>query len=358
MNRFLLTIIALITTLLSGCNESSSDDHAHHHEPVAETPMYQAAKAALATFSDQSNLIYEFQSEDQFKWHVYPKEDRIGRRYSEMTSEQKEATQALLNSALSEVGEEQIAAIMALEEVVRVMEGRDETDDFRQPEKYFLAFFGEPSLTDHWGWRFEGHHVSLNFSIIGEDVSVTPTAIGSNPGVVTSGPSEGLEILKEEQALARTLMKSFDEAQQAIALYDEEAPGELLTGFENKEMAPIKQGIGLPYLDMTTEQQQILEELLLMNMGKLEADLVDPQVSRMEAAGGLDSLRFIWMGGLERGDPHYYRIDGPTLVIEYDNVQNEANHIHIVWRDPDNDFGADYLKRHYETADHDHGHTH
>lgn len=357
MNRPLMYLVFLgFLASLAGCMEASdSHDHAHAAE---ESEMLQAARSALSSFDSQENLMYKFQSEDQYKWHVYPKEDRIGIRYGEMSEAQQKATHDLLSTALSEMGEEQVAAIMTLEEVVKELEGRDSTDDFRSPDKYFLAFFGEPDVEKPWGWRFEGHHVSLSFTIVGEDISVTPMAVGSNPGLVTSGPHSGLEVLKEEQAQGRALLNSFDETQMEAAWYSKEAPMEVLTGFENKEMAPLEQNTGLAATDMTAEQRALLEQLIRLTVGKMESHIAEAQMQRMIDAGGLDVMRFLWMGSAEIGEAHYYRIEGPTMVIEYDNAQNEANHIHVVWRDPTNDFGDDYLKRHYETADADHGHSH
>ncbi len=357
MNRPLMYLIFLsLIVSLAGCVEAT-DSHSHDHA-VAESEMLKAAKSALSSFDSQENLMYKFQSEDQFTWHVYPKEDRIGVRYGNMTAAQKEATHELLGTALSEMGEEQVSAIMTLEEVVKELEGRDSTDDFRSPDKYFLSFFGEPDVEKPWGWRFEGHHVSLSFTIVGEEIAVTPMAVGSNPGIVTSGPHEGLEVLKAEQAQGRALLNSFDETQLEAVWYSRDAPMEVLTGFENKTMAPLEQNIGLSATEMTNEQRALLEQLIRLTVGKMESNIAETQMQRMIDAGGLDVMRFLWMGSAEIGEAHYYRIEGPTMVIEYDNAQNEANHIHVVWRDPTNDFGEDYLKRHYETADTDHGHSH
>lgn len=357
MNRplFFLPLIGLVA-ILSSCMEAS-DSH-NHDQPAVESEMVTAAKTALASFDSQENLMYAFQSEDQYAWHVYPKEDRIGVRYGNMTDAQKQATHDLLGTALSDLGEEQVAAIMTLEEVVKELEGRDSTDDFRSPDKYFLSFFGEPDVEKPWGWRFEGHHVSLSFTIVGEEISVTPMAVGSNPGIVTSGPQTGMEVLKAEQAQGRALLNSFDQNQLESVWYSRDAPMEVLTGFENKTMAPLEQNIGLSATEMNAEQRAFLEQLVRLTVGKMESNIAETQMQRMIDAGGLDALRFLWMGSAEVGEAHYYRIEGPTIVIEYDNAQNEANHIHVVWRDPSNDFGKDYLKRHYETADADHEHSH
>lgn len=354
-----LTLFAIILTYslgLTSCEESSAS--AVHSASDEEPEMLSAARAVLSSFDSHDHLLYELESEDQYRWHVYPKEDRIGIRYGEMSAAQKEATHNLLGTALSQLGEEQVAAIMALEAVVKVLEGRDSTDDFRNPDKYFLSFFHSPDPVKPWGWRFEGHHVSLNFTVVGESISVTPMAVGSNPGIVTSGPQEGLEVLKEEQAQGRALLETFDEEQLAAAWYSEEAPMEILTGFENKEMPRLDKNLGLAATAMTTEQRALLEQLIRLTVGKVKAHLAEAEMQRMIDAGGLDSVRFVWMGSPNIGEAHYYRIEGPTMVIEYDNAQNDANHIHVVWRDPTNDFGKDYLRHHYETADHDHGHSH
>ncbi len=347
--------LIMLMLLSFSCTE---DDQGETDAQAEPHPITVAALEALDAFEDRGSLFYPFHEEDQFTWHVYPKEDRVGRRYSEMTPEQQQATRNLLDAALSSLGQEQINAIMQLEIVTRELEGRDSTDDFRHPGKYFLAFFGLPDAVEPWGWHFEGHHVSLNFTIVGQQVSVTPHALGSNPALVKEGPEAGTEIFKEEQAQGRALVKLLNENQLEQAWYSMEAPMEVLGGFENKTMAPIQHRIGLPVTEMNDEQQAYLEQLIRLNMGRLEAELAEVEMQRLIDAGGLDSLYFVWMGGLEVGDAHYYRIEGPTFILEYDNAQNNANHVHVVWRNPTNDFGVDYLQHHYETADEDHGHRH
>ncbi|MDP5172155.1 MAG: DUF3500 domain-containing protein [Bacteroidia bacterium] len=351
--RTTLTSIAVLIALVS-CEEKAAS-HDHDHE--TESSMVTAAKSLINSFEDKEGLLYEFQGENQFDWHLYPKPDRIGKRYGEMNEAQQAATRALLSTALSEVGKNEVAAIMQMEILLKSIEKRDSTDDFRNPGKYFISLFGEPSMTAPWGWRFEGHHVSLSVTVVGDKISVTPTALGAYPSRSPEDTEVVIEVLTKEQEQGRALAKSLDEAQLISAIAPGEAPEEILTGF-GREIAEYETTHVLSATDMTEMQRAMLEQLVRLFVGKMETSIAEAQMQRMIDAGGLDALYFTWMGSLEPGKPHYYRIQGPTMILEYDNTQNNANHVHVVWRDPTNDFGEDYLKRHYETADADHGHTH
>ena len=347
--RFALPFALLI--LFSCQEQNNGHDHSH------DSPMLTAALHVLETFDDKDSLIFGFQTTEQYNWHLYPKTDRIGKRYSEMTPEQQEATMALLRSTLSELGEEQVAAIMQLETVLKALEKRADDDDHRHPGKYYLAFFGKPKANEPWGWRFEGHHISLNISRIGDKISASPMAFGSYPARNIPGIHDGREILKEEEEKGRALVRSFDQAQLASAKVEGDAPDEILTGFA-KEIAALPPDQGLSATDMNASQRAMLEELVRLFFGKLESPIAEAELKRMADAGGLDALYFVWMGGLEPLERHYYRIYGPTMILEYDNTQNDANHIHVVWRDPSNNFGENYLLEHYQSAGAGHGHSH
>jgi hypothetical protein len=198
--------------------------------------------------------------------------------------------------------------------------------------------------------------VSLNFTIAPDGaVAVTPAFLGANPAEVRTGERAGQRVLAAEEDLARDLLGSLSASQRSVAMIAETAPGDILA-MPGRALSDIDES-GLSASEMTPEQTALLRRLLAVYTGNLRMDLEAEQVARMEAAG-LGTVRFAWAGSEEKGRPHYYRLSGPTFVIEYDNTQNGANHVHTVWRDRTRDFGRDLLKEHYDAAPHTHGHDH
>lgn len=293
-----------------------------------------------------------FESSDRFNFNFIPMERR-GLNLKNMNEPQRIAAHGLLQTALSAQGYLKVTAIMHLEDILYILEGEDRIFD-RDPELYYFAFFGDPSAENPWGWRFEGHHLSLSFtSVTNEFFSTTPAFIGSNPAEVRSGPYTGLRVLANEEDLGRTLVTSLSDLQLSQAIIMEEAPRDIITGSNRDVM--IEQIEGLPASGMTNLQREMLWRIIEEYAHNLRPHMADVQLERIRESG-FDQLHFGWAGGLERGEPHYYRIHGPTVLFEYDNVQNNANHIHTVWRDLEDDFGEDILRRHYETAPGTHGH--
>jgi hypothetical protein len=235
---------------------------------------------------------------------------------------------------------------MSLDEVLRQIET---SGPVRDQEMYFFTVFGEPSLSDPWGWRLEGHHLSLNYSALENDLSVTPAFLGANPAHVRTGPRAGLRVLAKEEDLARRLLESLSPDQRRKAILSNDAPDDILTGTDR--LPEIGEYEGLPASEMTPEQRGLLRALVGEYAGNTAT--AREQMEKIEGAG-FDRLHFAWAGGIEPGARHYYRIHGPTVVFEYDNTQNNANHVHAVWRDLTDDFGADLLKKHYEESEHDH----
>jgi hypothetical protein len=255
----------------------------------------------------------------------------------------------MLREALSARGYEKTTGVLELEAILR------ETEAFgsllRDPELYYLAIFGEPSDEKPWGWRFEGHHLSLNFSSAsGRIVAATPSFFGANPARVPSGPRAGWRVLPAEEDLGRRLLGSFDEGQRRAAVMAVSAPSDIILGPGRKS---VPDPAGLAYADMSEAQRAILMELVGEYLGNMRADVARAQREKIEKAG-LGTIRFAWAGGVRVGEGHYYRIQGPTFVIEYDNTQNHANHVHSVWRDLEDDFGGDLLRRHYAESPHHH----
>ena len=264
-----------------------------------------------------------------------------------MASEQRVAAHALLKSVLSSQGYLKATGVMQLEGVLGMIEERPER---RDPEDYYFNIFGDPTDGRGWAWRFEGHHISLNFTAAGDGLpSVTPAFFGSNPHVVPEGPNAGQRLLGAEEELARELMGLLDQGQVQATIFEAEAPRDIFTG--NSREASMESYQGIPISDLTSEQRGAFLELLEEYLHNAKHDVAHAQMKRIEEAG-MDNLYFGWAGSTEPGEGHYYRIHGPTILIEYDNVQGGANHVHSVWRDFQNDFGADLLRRHYEEADH------
>jgi hypothetical protein len=319
----------------------------------AQTPaMYQAANDFLATLDAEQKQKAQlpFNADERLNWHYIPKE-RKGLNYKSMSATQQQAAHALLLAGLSKTGYRKIEAIRQLEYVLREMENGNMG---RDPGLYHFTIFGEPTAKGTWGWRYEGHHVSLQWTAIkGKIIASSPQFLGSNPGEVRSGPQTGTRVLAAEEDLARSLVKALNEDQRREAVVSDTAPGDILTAASRKaEMLDDK---GIPYSRLTRTQQGLFITLL-EEYANVQVQEIARQ--RLEAIrkSGLDNVKFAWMGGLERGQPHYYRIQGATFLVEYDNTQNNANHIHTVWRDFKGDFGVDLLALHYHTADHDHGH--
>jgi len=238
---------------------------------------------------------------------------------------------------------------MHLESILRDLEGPGSRFN-RDPDLYFVTIFGKPAATEAWGWRVEGHHLSVNFTIIkGTVVSGTPSFFGANPGEVQVGPRKGLRVLAEEEDLARAFVKSLDQAQRAIAIVNTTAPRDIITGAQRRvqPLAPP----GLPASKLNQEQSNQLLELVKAYIYRHRPEIADLDLAKIQQAG-LEKVHFAWAGGLERGEGHYYRVQGPSFLLEYDNTQNNNNHIHSVWRDFDNDFGEDLLRRHYQDTPH------
>lgn len=299
----------------------------------------------------RAQATFKFEDEERENWHFIPRE-RKGLPLKDMTPQQRLLTHALLNTGLGFRGSAKAVTIMSLEEVLYQMESaadeskREATRIKRDPEKYFLSIFGEPSDAGAWGWRIEGHHLSMNFTIKdGQLLRATPSFFGSNPGEVRQGPLTGLRVLGNEEELGRTIVKSLSEEQLKKAMVADVAPKEVITAAE-KKVNPLSPD-GLPDSDMDAEQRAGLHRLIREYLDRLRPEIADEAWNEIEKSG---PVFFAWAGGKERGQPHYYRVQGKTFLLEYDNTQNDANHVHSVWRSFDGDFGRDILGEHLKEA--------
>ena len=296
---------------------------------------------------------FDFASEERMNWHFIPRE-RKGLPFKEMDPAQQRLAHAFLSAGLSQRGYMKAATVMSLEAVLRELEQGKGTNN-RDTELYFFSVFGEPSDSKTWGWRVEGHHLSLNFTLAeGQLVASTPAFYGSNPAEVREGPRKGLRTLAGEEDRARDLLQALDEKQRTVAIFEKQAPKDILS--TNSRRADVGPPVGLPAARMNKKQSELLVALIEEYTGNMPADVASARLEQIRRAG-LDKVHFAWAGVLERGQPHYYRVQGPTFLIEYDNTQNNANHIHAVWRNYDGDFGLDLLGMHLK-ASHGKGGSH
>lgn len=311
------------------------------HAPAVD--MLDAAGKFLTSLSpDQTTkAVYKLTDAERENWFFVPIA-RSGLPLKQMSAAQQDLALALLRTGLGHAGAARAEAIMSLENVLKELENGAAR---RDPTLYYVTIFGTPAANASWGWRFEGHHLSFNFTVVdGAHVFFTPSFIGSNPGEVRSGPKKGLRVLGEEDDLGRALVKSLDEAQRKIAVYADKAPGEIITS--NHRSAELLSPAGLPFAQMTPAQRDQLLVLLKLYLNRYRPETAAESLAKITAAG-LDQVCFAWAGGFERGDGNYYRLQGPTFLIEFDNTQNDANHIHTVFRDFKDDFGRDLLAEHY-----------
>jgi hypothetical protein len=315
--------------------------------------MATAAKRWLAslTAEQRDQAVLAFDAADRTAWHYVPNEmfPRKGVTLGKMTDEQRALARDLLKTGLSQRGFMTTEQIMELEKVLQVIEG-DNRKFPRDPGAYAMAVFGTPGETAPWGWRFVGHHISFHFTIVGGRlVGNTPTFLGSNPAEVREGPQKGQRTLGSEEDAARALLDALDPSERSVAIVQTTAPNEMLT--ENRTAVDPLSPIGLKASAMTSPQRDLLTKLIEVYTGVMIADIASERTEKLRKAG-LENIAFAWAGETERGKKHYYRIQGPTFLVEYDNSQNDGNHIHSVWRDFNGDFGRDLLREHLQAFPH------
>jgi ABC-type transporter MlaC component len=321
------------------------------HSHQAADQMAAAANKFLASLTSEqkAKAQFEFKADERLNWHYIPK-DRLGLTLKEMSADQRQLAHALLLTGYSEHGYTKATNIISLEPVLAEQEGPQRKIP-RDPGLYHLFIFGMPDAKGTWGWRFEGHHISANFTIVkGEFFGSTPSFFGSNPAEVRQGPRQGARALSGEEDRGRELIQSLDTEQRKTAIFATTAPKEILT--EAKRRVQALDSVGISAAKMTREQRSRLTKLIEEYVRRVRPELAEEDLKKIKQAG-VDKIQFAWAGGTEKGDGHYYRVQGPTFLLEYDNTQNNNNHIHAVWRDFANDFGEDLLRKHY--AEHPHG---
>jgi hypothetical protein len=315
----------------------------------ARQAMARAAAALLGALDTQGRrrASFSFGDGERQNWHYVPR-GREGLPFKDMGASARAAAHELMKASLSAIGYAKATNVIRLEEVLRQIET---LGLFRDAEKYYVSVFGAPGPAAPWGWRLEGHHLSLNFTLVpGRPVSVTPAFFGANPALVPSGPLRGLRTLAEEQDLGLALARSVDAAVRPRMIIGARSLGDIVTGPGRGESLKTPAGVALG--ELGGEQRALAVRLVETYARTMRSELAEHELGRLRRAG-VERLHFAWAGPIDPARPHYYRIHGPTVLIEYDNTQNDANHIHTVWHDPAGDFGVDALRSHYRR-----GHRH
>jgi hypothetical protein len=357
MSRFTLTRVAVAMALLMAGTLGSM--------VASQRTASGMAKATTAlldslTPEQRQKAALAFDAADRTRWNFIPTNmfPRQGLPLKEMTEPQRKLAHELLKSALSQRGYATTVSVMNdLEAILRDTEaaaraarGNTSGGNIRDPELYFFTIFGTPGAKGTWGWRVEGHHVSLHFTVAnGTTVAAAPTFWGSNPAEVREGPKKGYRALDKEQDAGRALMMALDEAQKKAATFSEKAPSDILssTKFPIEPLTPE----GVAASAMTPKQRELLMQLIEVYTSQMAADTAAERQAEIKKAG-IEKVSFSWAGPVEPGQQHYYRVQGPTFLIEFDNTQNNGNHIHSVWRDFESDFGRDLLREHLAAVRH------
>ena len=333
MRPFLAALVLALVTGNATAQSTAAKMRAQVEKLLAALPEKSRAQA-----------MRPFEDRDRTEWHYTPR-SRNGISFKELDSMGKGEVHALLRTALSAPGYRKAVNIIELEIVLREIET---FGWMRDPERYHLTVYGTPDAAKRWGWRFEGHHLSLNFTLAGDKRVVdTPSFFGANPATVPAGMKKGLRVLGAEHDAGWALLDSLGEAQRREAVIDERTYGDIVTGVKDK-VEPLG-AAGIPAAKLDEKQRALLWKLVEAYAGSFQPGLAQARLARAKQ-GGIEAIRFGWAGSTARGKPHYYRVQGPHFLIEYDASQNDSNHIHTVWRDFSGDFGRDLLREHYQAA--------
>ncbi|MCH2202334.1 MAG: DUF3500 domain-containing protein [Fuerstiella sp.] len=332
--------------LMAHAEEPTEPPSGATESPETAQELAVAAQRFIDALDPGMKAKYLFQDTERGNFHFFPI-PRRGVPLKQLNDGQRQLGYALMNVTLSHVGSQKAFTIMSLGDYLR--DNDDMPNQYRDSDQYYFTIFGSPSPKGTWGFRVEGFHLSLNVTVVeGRWISVTPSFFGVIPAIVPDGPRQGLQVLKNETELGRALAKSFDAKQRTSGFAEipdflTETVGGLTTGNLRRIRRADPHGVAAS--DMTKPQRQILMKLVREHIGRIRRSLADQDLARIDRAG-VENIHFIWGGSLEPGKPHHYLIQGPTFLIEYDNTQDDANHVHCVYRDFDNDFG-DAMLDHY-----------
>ncbi len=317
--------------------------------------MTKAATRFLDSLTPKQRIrvAFRFESDERLRWHFIPNEmfPRKGLMIKDMTETQRRLAHDLLRSGLSARGYLKVTSIMELEDILKVIETGGKFA--RNKEEYLFSIFGTPAAKGRWGWRVEGHHVSVRFAVadgaVIDNLASSPMFLGTNPAEVQEGDKKGLRVLADEEDAGRALIMALPADLQKQAVVNAVAPSDILTMNKN-DIKPLPDQ-GVPYAALPAKQQTLLSRVIEAYTSNMEADIAAERLAKIRAAG-MDKIRFAWLGETDKGKKHYYSVQGPTFLIEYDNTQNNGNHIHSVWRDFNGDFGRDLLREHLRQVAH------
>ncbi len=312
--------------------------------------MAGAATAFLAALGNDGRrrATFAFADAERLNWGYVPRR-REGLPFKDMGAPARAAAHELMKASLGAAGYDKAVNVIRLEGVLRQLETFGGL--MRDPDNYAVSVFGTPGAGAPWGWRLEGHHLSLNFTLVpGKPLAVTPAFFGANPAEVRTGPLKGLRTLAHEQDLGRALALGMDDTQRKRMVIAAQSFGDIVAGPGRRESLTTPAGV--PAGELTPAQREALMKLVEAYARNMRSEVAGEELRRLQEAG-LERVHFAWAGPLDAG-PHYYRIHGPTLLVEFDNSQNDANHIHSVWHDPRNNFGTDLLRAHYDLSPHSH----
>jgi hypothetical protein len=314
-----------------------------------------------STFLDSLNkeqrnkAQFSFDTSSKYDWHYLPATmyPRAGIALYELNSAQKKLFFTLLQSSLSETGYAKTQQIISLENILAEISG-DKVR--RDPEKYYTAFYGNPAKDNLWSWSFQGHHISLNFAVLNDKTSIAPRFMGANPAIVMEGSRKGERTLDKEDDLGLELINSCSAEQKQKAIFNQKSFNGIVTT-NSVDVDPL-QPIGIKMKDLNNSQQTILLHLIDEYLATMPKDLAAKRMENLKKEE-TNEIRFAWAGATKLGEGHYYRIQGKSFLIEFDNTQfdserNKANHIHSVWRDFEGDFGRDLIREHYQSSGHHH----
>jgi hypothetical protein len=323
-----------------------------YRAPATARRMAEAANRWLQSLSSSQQDVarFPFETGERYIWNYRPVM-RQGLRLTNMDDQQAALARALFETGLSPRAVQKAHDIMILEADLLIsekLEHRGKTPD-RNPEHYWFAVFGEPGGKEPWGWRAGGHHIGFHFTIVdGDCLAPTPLFLGANPAKVKHGPRTGYRTLPEEEDRARAFVQALPAEQQKIAVVRGHAPDDILSdAYRTVEMLGLPRG--LDFAALSGEHRQQLLDLVRLYVERTHEEIARHEWDRLEKAG-FETVNFAWAGPTEAGGRHYYVIQGPTFLIEYDNTQNGGNHIHSVWRDRQHDWGEDLLAQHYAHA--------
>jgi len=296
---------------------------------------------------------FDFNDEERLNWHFIPR-DREGVALKELSPEQLRLARELLQTLFSAKGFQKTENVRDLESVLAILEPNGPF--LRDPDLYYLTVFGQPSMQGAWAIRYEGHHLAFNWTFVeGVGIASTPQFFGSNPAEIRVGEKQGTRVLAAEEDMGRQLLKSLNEIQRGEAVRSGDAPRDIFTAAQ-KQITSLED-VGISYGELNSQQQEMLLAIIL-EVASAQTEVIASERLRAIMADGIDAIKFSWIGGFERGDAHYYRIQGENFLIEYDNTQNDANHVHLVWRDFDGDFGRDLIRLHYDAVAIEHSPEH